>query len=330
MLKHVQEFVEKVVKERNLDKNSLVVEIASNDGYLLQYFKEKNIPILGIEPAENIAKIANEKGITTLCEFFNLDCAKNLMKKGKMADIIIGNNVLAHISDLPNFINGIKTVLKENGIGSFEFPYAIELFKNVEFDTVYHEHLCYFSFNAVFNLFNQFDLKVIDVEHTAIHGGSLRITITHKKSKSKANQSVVNLLNEEKERGLQNFEYYRNFAKKIAEIKKELMTLLQSLKKNKKTIAAYGAAAKGTILLNAFEIEKNIIDFVADKNPHKQNLYMPHNHIPVVGPEKLLEKKPDFVLILAWNFADEIIAQQAEYRQGGGKFIIPIPKVKIV
>jgi len=330
VLRRSEELAENLIRERHLNQDSLVVEIASNDGYLLHFFKKKEIPILGIEPAENIAKIANEKGITTLCDFFNLQCAEKVANDGKMADVIIGNNVLAHVSDLNGFVEGIRVLLKENGIGSFEFPYIVNMMRNTEFDTIYHEHLCYFSLTAVMELFKRHQLIVFNAELTEIHGGSLRITVTHRDNELEISKNMRDLLQKESVEGLDKIHFYRTFASKIDTIHQNLTSLLNDLKARGKTIAAYGAAAKGSMLLNVFQISKETIDFVVDRSTYKQNLFMPGNHIPIIGPEYLLQKQPDYLLILAWNFADEIMNQQQEYQRKGGKFIIPIPDVKII
>ena len=330
VLHRSKEFAENLIRERHLNQDSLVVEVASNDGYLLSFFKRKKIPILGIEPAENIAKIANEKGITTLCDFFNLKCAEKLVNEGKRADVIIGNNVLAHISDLNGFVEGIHVLLKEKGIGSFEFPYIVNMIRNTEFDTIYHEHLCYFSLTAVMELFKRHQLMIINAELTEIHGGSLRITLTHQDSGVKVSDSIHSLLKKESEEGLSKIQFYRNFTSKIDSIHQHLTSLLNDLKSKGNTIAAYGAAAKGSMLLTIFKLGKETIDFIVDRSTYKQNLFMPGNHIPIFGPEYLLQKQPDYLLILAWNFADEIMDQQQEYQRKGGKFIVPNPTVSII
>ncbi len=330
MLQHSKKLVDKLVKEQGLTEENLVIEIASNDGYLLQYFKTYNVPVLGIEPAENVAKISEEKGIPTLCEFFNSETATKLKAENKTADVIIGNNVLAHIAGLNDFIEGIRIILKDDGIGIFEFPYVRDMIDKNEFDTIYHEHLCYYSLSSIDNLFKNHHLIIVDIERTAIHGGSLRIKIMHEQHQDKITQNKELLLKEEKELGLWQINYYQNFAKQAIQIGRELKNLLIRLKAEDKSIAAYGAAAKGAVLTNYLDIGNDVIDFVADRNPHKQGFYMPGKKIPIVSPDYILEKQPDYLLIFAWNFAKEIMEQQKVYHKKGGKFIIPIPNLEMV
>ncbi|MBI5714501.1 MAG: class I SAM-dependent methyltransferase [Chloroflexi bacterium] len=329
MLLHAQEMVEKLMRLQNLNRESLVIEIASNDGYLLQYFLRKDIPALGIDPALNVAKVAAERGVTTLTEFFGIELARKLREQGEEADVIIANNVLAHVADLKGFVQGIKTLLKKSGVAVFEVPYIKDLVDRSEFDTIYHEHLCYYSLTALDALFKQYDLLIADAERQDIHGGSLRIYVTHTASAGDRVR-VRQLLNEELAWGVHRFDFYANFGKRVQQLREILNDLLFGLKSRNRAIAGYGAGAKGSILLNTFGIGNNVLDYVVDRSPYKQGHYMPGCHLPVFAPTKLLEAMPNYVLLLTWNFGKEILTQQAEYIHRGGKFIVPIPEVKIV
>ena len=326
LLKHSRENALDLIERRQLHSGSLVVELASNDGYLLKNFVEKGIPVLGIDPADGPARKAQESGVPTVCTFFNQPLAAEVAEKGK-ADVIIANNVLAHVADTHDFVEGIRTLLKDNGVAVIEMPYVKELVRHCEFDTIYHEHLCYFSLKALDRLFRMHSLFVNDVRQLPIHGGSLRIYVQKKEDLSAA---VREMLKTETEEGLDRREYYRDFAARVENIRTSLRSLLSDLKEKGATIAAYGAAAKGSTLINYSGIGKDLVDFVVDRNTHKQGLYMPGKHIPITGTDALLERKPDYVLMLAWNFADEILEQQKQYRQAGGRFIIPVPAPRIV
>jgi hypothetical protein len=327
VVEHARQLATRLIPERRLAENSLVVEIASNDGYLLQFFQAARVPVLGIEPARNIAKVAVERGIPTLSEFFGEALASELTAKGTRADVIIGNNVLAHVPDLNGFIRGVALLLKDDGMALFEVPYVKDMIDGCEFDTIYHEHLAYYSLTAVKNLVERHGLSVVAVERTAIHGGSLRISIA--KSGPVA-RDVNALLEEEAGWRVGSIDAYRAFAGRVEELKAALRSLLADLKQQHKRIAGYGAAAKGTVLLNYCGIAADTIDFVVDRSPHKQGRYVPGVRIPIFPVDRLLADRPDYVLLLAWNFAAEIARQQSSYLQRGGRFIVPVPEPRIL
>jgi SAM-dependent methyltransferase len=322
LLRHSRENAEELIEARRLGPNSLVVELASNDGYLLKNFVERGIPVLGIDPAEGPVREAEKKGVTSMCTFFTRDLAKKLRDEGKAADVIIANNVLAHVPDTNGFVAGIGVLLKPGGVAVIEVPYVRDLIDHGEFDTIYHEHLCYFSVTALSKLFARHKLSLNDVRRLPIHGGSLRLYVEPRENVGGA---VRQLLREERELGLDRIEYYENFAVRVEKIRDDLRALLTGLKGEGKRIAAYGAAAKGATLINYAGIGTELIDFVVDRNVHKHNRFMPGRHLPIHPVERLLSEKPDYVLLLAWNFADEIVRQQAEYLKGGGRFIKPVP-----
>ncbi len=321
----------RIVMERRLNDRSRVVEIASNDGYLLQHYKMVGVPVLGIEPARNIADYAREqRGIETLCEFFTPELARRLASEGVCADVIHANNVLAHVADLNGFVAGLATLLAPSGVAVIEFPYLRDLLDKTEFDTIYHEHLCYFSLTAIDRLFQRNGLKLVDVERIPIHGGSLRITAAREDGPELATSRVSSLLAEEARWGVRHAATYEQFAGRVAAIKQELVRLLEGLKQDGKAIAAYGASAKGSTLLNYCGIGCETLDFVVDRNPAKQGRLTPGTHLPILPTEVLLDRMPDFVLLLTWNFKEEILGQQRTYIGRGGRFIVPIPKIEIV
>jgi SAM-dependent methyltransferase len=327
MLSHSKLIVDQLIEKFKLQDNSLVVEVASNDGYLLQHYKSAGVPVLGIEPAQNVALVAQKKGIETITKFFCKTMAKDLAARGRKADVIHANNVLAHVPDLNGVVSGFRSLLKDTGVVVVEVPYVKDLLERIEFDTIYHEHLCYFSLTALDFLFSRNGLTIIDVEILEIHGGSLRIYAT---KGGEVCSSVKKLLEVEQDSGLTSFNAYANFARSVDNLKVELCTMLATLKGQGKRIAAYGAAAKGSTLLNYMGIDKQTIEFVCDRSTVKQGYYMPGVHLPIVSPAELIISQPDYVLLLTWNFANEIFEQQKSYRQLGGNFIVPIPHPDIV
>ena len=328
-VEHSRVIAERLIAQRGLGPGSLVVEIASNDGYLLQHYAHAGVPVLGIDPARNIAEVATARGVPTLAEFFTRNLADELATSGRMADVVHANNVIAHIPDLNGFVAGIARILKPGGVAVIETPYLRELVERLEFDTIYHEHLFYHSLTALSQVFERNGLSVVDVERIPVHGGSLRV-FAMRSGAGAAREAVRSLLAEEAAVGLCSPDYYAAFAGRVDALGRELRATLTGLRSEGHEVAAYGAAAKGAVLLNAFDIGSDLISFVADRSPHKQGFFMPGVHIPIVDPKHLVARRPQECLLLAWNFADEILGQQAEYRRLGGKFIIPGPKLTVV
>jgi len=327
LLEHSRQNALSLIKSQHLNKDSLVVELASNDGYLLKNFVEHGIKVLGIDPAEGPAKAAEQTGVPTLCKFFSKSLAAKLADAGKKADVIIANNVLAHVADTNGFVEGIRTLLKDTGIAVIEVPYVRDLIENCEFDTIYHEHLCYFSVTSLDALFRRHGLFLNYLQHLSIHGGSLRLYLSKHEC---AKEPVPTYLVQENRIGMDSPQYYKDFSARVYNIREHMRLLLEKLKKSGSRIAAYGAAAKGVIMLNYIGADTDTIDFVVDRNIHKQGKYIPGVYIPISDPGRLLEEQPNHVLLLPWNFKDEILAQQIAYRRNGGKFIIPIPSPQIV
>jgi len=319
--------VGRLVVDRRLGPGSLVIEIASNDGYLLQHYRDAGVPVLGIEPAVNIARVANERSIPTRCEFFGKAFAESLSQEGARADVLHANNVLAHVPDLNGFVAGIAAVLKDDGVAVIEVPYLRDLIEKCEFDTIYHEHLCYFSVSALDALFRRNGLELRAVERIPVHGGSLRLFVARSGASSPA---VTALLAEERTLGMLDARYYGDFSARVEKLKRDLVTLLRELKSQGKRLAAYGASAKGTTLLNYFGIGADLLEFVVDRSTEKQGRFTPGTHLPILAPDHLKRDRPDYLLLLAWNFLDEILAQQQEFRAQGGRFVVPVPDVRIV
>lgn len=329
-LEHCRRYTEQMLDRFRLNGDSLVVEVASNDGYLLQYFVQQNIPVLGIEPAANVAKVAQEKNVPTLVKFFGKQLAAQLASEGKQADLLVGNNVLAQVPDLCDFVAGMKILLKPKGVLTLEFPHLLRLMEENQFDTIYHEHFSYFSFLAAQKILGAYGLVLFDVEELPTHGGSLRIFGRHSEDDSKPiSPRVVELSTREEVVGLKRLDSYCSFAENVKKTKRRLLECLIGAKQARKSIVGYGAPGKGNTLLNYCGVGTDFLDYTVDRNPFKHGRFTPGTHIPIYSPERIFETRPDYVLILPWNLKNEIMQQMAGVREWGGKFIVPIPEAMV-
>lgn len=329
-LAHAERYCLMMMERFDYNEKSRVVEIASNDGYLLQYFQEKNVPVLGVEPTANTAAVAQKKGIDTLVKYFGVATAKEMVEKNQKADLLLGNNVLAHVPDINDFVGGMKLILAENGVITMEFPHLYQLVKYNQFDTIYHEHFSYLSFTTVSKIFAAVGLQMFDVEELPTHGGSLRIYAKHESNQThQITENVAKLLEKERAAGMTSKSYYQGFQEACDTIKIDFLSFLIDANKANKKIAGYGAAAKGNTLLNFCGVKKDLISYVVDANPHKQNKFLPGSHIPVVDESVLKADQPDYVIIFPWNLKEEIVEQLSYVREWGGKFVIPIPSIQI-
>jgi len=329
-LAHASKYTDQMVKRFGLNGQHLVVELASNDGYLLQYFVEKRIPVLGIEPAANVAAVAMQKGVPTQVKFFGRETARELAASGKRADLLLGNNVLAQVPDLNDFVAGMKILLEPSGVITMEFPHLQQLMDQNQFDTIYHEHFSYFSLTTAEKIFAAHGLTLFDVEELHTHGGSLRIYARHADDSSKPVSDRINELRAREESlGYSRMATYASFAEQVKKTKRKLLEFLIEAKRNGKQIAGYGAPGKGNTLLNYCAIRTDFLDYTVDRNPYKHGRFLPGTHVPIFHPDRIRETRPDFVLILPWNLKDEIIKQNAFIREWGGKFVVPIPEVKV-
>lgn len=335
LVEHSRRHAEALVAARGLGRGARVIEAASNDGYLLKWFQPHGVEVLGIEPARNIARVAVERGVPTRADFFGLETARGLVAEGLTADVVLGNNVLAHVADLNGFVAGAALLLRPGGIVELEFPWVVDLVDHVEFDTIYHEHLCYFSAHAIDALFRRHGLVLTDVLHLpTIHGGSLRVTGARQPANdaggADGRRRVEAFLAAEKARGADRHAFFADFGARVRALGDDLRAALRKLKAEKKRVVAYGASAKGSTLLNAFGIGREWLEWVADRSPAKQGKLTPGTHLEIVPAERLASDRPDVALLLTWNFKDEILKQQAEFRRNGGKFLVPVPRVEVV
>ena len=329
-LQHAEAYVNYMIDRFGFDIKSHAIEIASNDGYLLQFFKEKGIPVLGIEPAKNVAQVAQQAGIQTIEKFFGYQTAMDLAREGKYADLLIGNNVLAHVPDVNDFVKGMKIILKPHGIITMEFPHLMRLMAENQFDTIYHEHFSYFSFTIVNKVFDHHGLRIFDVDELPTHGGSLRIYARHAEDAARGiSENVEDLLKHEAAEGFENLEFYLTFSQKVQSTKRSILDFMVRTKNGCKSIVGYGAPAKGNTLLNYCGIGTDFMEYTVDRSPHKQGYYLPGTHIPIHHPDKIKETRPDYVIILPWNLKDEIMRQMAYIRDWKGKFVTLIPEVRI-
>lgn len=329
-LEHARTYVSQISERLSLSTKSLVVELASNDGYLLQYFRDREISVLGIEPARNVAQVAIEKGITTVTEFFGVPLATRLAAEGRQADLLLGNNVLAHVPNINDFVAGMKILLKPEGVITMEFPHLIKLIEENQFDTIYHEHYSYLSFTTVIEIFRRHGLALFDVEELATHGGSLRVYACHAGSNSREiSLKALALAEREAAWGITNIERYLAFGKKVEATKRDILGFLISARNEGKVVAGYGAPGKGNTLLNYCGIRSDFLDYTVDRNTYKQGKFTPGCRIPICPPEKIRETRPDYLFILPWNLKDEVMRQNAFIREWGGRFVIPIPKIQV-
>lgn len=329
-LRHCEKYCEKVTRRFGLNEKSFVVEVASNDGYLLQYFVKRQVPVLGIEPAANVAKVASEKGIPTLVRFFGSQLARELALRGQRADLIAGNNVLAQVPELNDFVEGLRLLLKPEGVLTLEFPHLLRLMEHNEFDTIYHEHYSYFSLFTTILILEKHGLRVFDVEELASHGGSLRVYASWTDSQTHMIEpNVRRVVEEEEKAGLRAAQGYKNFGQRVRHSKFALLDFLLQAAKENKTVAGYGAPGKSATLLHYCGIGKDLIEYTVDRSPHKQGRFLPGSHIPIYHPDRIAETKPDYIVILPWNLKEEIMEQLQFIREWGGRFVVPIPEVRV-